>query len=124
MEISSRDARELELLEEGLWRVETRFDPRWMEDILAPDFVEFGRSGRIYPRRVMIDAPAQAIEARLPLEAFKARLLAPDLAQVTYVSVVTYEVVEEVANRSSIWSRTGDGWKLRFHQGTAVSRST
>ena len=120
MEIDSRDARELELLEEGLWRVEARFDPQWMEDILAPDFVEFGRSGRIYLRSDIIDAPAQPIDARLPLREFEARLLAPDVAHVTYVSVVTYEGVEEVANRSSIWSRTEDGWKLRFHQGTPV----
>jgi len=24
----------------------------------------------------------------------------------------------EHARRSSIWSRTGDGWVMRFHQGT------
>ncbi len=121
MEVGSQDARELELLEEGLWRAEVRFNPQRMEDILAPDFVEFGRSGRIYPRRDIIETPARPIDARLPLKEFKARLLAPDLAQVTYVSAVTYEGAEEVANRSSIWSRTEDGWKLRFHQGTAIS---
>ena len=38
----------------------------------------------------------------------------------TYVSEVLYGDKVERANRSSIWSRHGDGWKLRFHQGTPI----
>ena len=120
MELSSRDRRDLERLEEGLWRADMRFDPKRMDDILAPDFFEFGRSGRIYRREDTLDTPAQPILARLPLMQFRARLLDANVAHVTYVSAVTYEGVEELANRSSIWSRTESGWQLRFHQGTAI----
>ena len=120
MEFSSRDKDDLRLLEEGLWREETRFDSGWMEDVLAPDFFEFGRSGRVYGRQDTLDTEAQPIDAELPLMDFRARLLDPNLAQVTYVSAVTYGDVEELANRSSIWSRTETGWQLRFHQGTAI----
>ena len=120
MELSTQDREDLRLLEEGLWRVETRFDSRWMDEVLAPNFFEFGRSGRVYGRQDTLDTEAQPIDARLPLTDFRARLLASDLAQVTYVSAVTYGGVEELANRSSIWSRTQHGWQLRFHQGTAI----
>ena len=46
MELSEHDRTELQLLEEGLWRAETRFDRGSMERVLAPRFFEFGRSGR------------------------------------------------------------------------------
>ena len=122
MELSSRDREDLERLEEGLWRADARFDPAHMDAILAPDFFEFGRSGRIYRREDTLDIPAQPILARLPLRGFNARLLDANVAHVTYVSAVTYDGVEELANRSSIWSRTEDGWQLRFHQGTAMDQ--
>ena len=120
MELSGQDEEDLRLLEEGLWRAETRFDSRWMEEVLAPDFFEFGRSGRVYTRQDTIDTQVQPIDARLPLSYFRARLLDSDVAQVTYVSAVTYDGVLELANRSSIWSRSENGWRLRFHQGTAI----
>ena len=120
MELSEQDRRRLELLEEGLWRAETRFDREWMEGILAPGFFEFGRSGRVYSREDTLGIPARPIDVRLPLADFDARPLSPDIAQVTYTSVETYAGDEQVTNRSSLWARTGDGWQLLFHQATGV----
>jgi hypothetical protein len=120
MELGNQDLKDLELLEESLWRSEVRFDLKRMDEILAPDFFEFGRSGRAYTRKDTLGIPAQPINAKLPLRNFKVRLLDTDVAQVTYTSAVTYDGVEELARRSSIWSRTERGWQLRFHQGTAI----
>ena len=120
MELSAQDRQYLERLEEGLWRAETRFDRTWMGRILAPGFFEFGRSGRLYSREDTLGTPGRPIEARLPLTDFDVRLLAPDVVQVTYTSVETYNGEEQVANRSSLWSRTEDGWRLLFHQATPV----
>jgi hypothetical protein len=118
MEISKRDRDTLERLEEELWREEMRFDRRRMMEVLSPDFFEFGRSGRTYTRDDSLSVPRQPIQAVFPLSEFRARLLHPDVAQVTYNSVVTYDGVVQHARRSSIWSRTPSGWVLRFHQGT------
>jgi hypothetical protein len=118
MQISRKDRETLERLEEELWREETRFDKQRMEEILAADFFEFGRSGRVYQRQDTLAAPRQAIAAILPLPEFQVRLLDEKIAQVTYNSAVTYDGVVEYARRSSIWSRTSRGWVLRFHQGT------
>ena len=115
MELSEQDRQTLERLEEGLWRAETRFDRAWMERILAPGFFEFGRSGRVYNREDTLGITARPIDARLPLADFDVRLLSPDSAQVTYTSVETYKGEEQVANRSSLWSRTEHGWQLLFH---------
>lgn len=108
-------------LEESLWRPETRFDQAYMDRILAPDFFEFGRSGRRYTREDTLTTLPHEIDARLPLENFAVHPIDSSVVLVTYVSEVRYEEVE-VGNRSSLWSKTDAGWQLRFHQGTPVPR--
>ncbi|MCY4582679.1 MAG: DUF4440 domain-containing protein [Chloroflexi bacterium] len=120
MELSEQDRQHLERLEEGLWRAETRFDPEWMEAVLAPGFFEFGRSGRTYSREDTLAIPTEPINARLPLPGFDVRLLSPDVVQATYTTVEMYQGEEQVANRSSLWLQTENGWQLLFHQATPV----
>lgn len=112
---------ELRRLEESLWREDTRFDRKFMDRILAPDFVEFGRSGRIWTRGDTLTMPRRKIGARLPLARFEARMISSEVALVTYRSEGLEDDLE-VGNRSSIWRRTPDGWKLEFHQGTPTRR--
>ena len=108
---------ELRVLEESLWRAETRFDKRYMEEVLAPDFGEFGRSGRRYDRvtAMGMGSPGDRIGARLPLAGFEVHLVAENVG--TYTSEVEYDEVQR-AHRSSLWVRQQGRWRLRFHQGT------
>ena len=101
-----------------MWREETRFDSAFMQTALAKDFFEYGRSGRTYTRQEILAAPREAINAVIPLPNLTVRLLDGETAQVTYDSAATYDGVIEYAHRSSIWSRTAQGWVMRFHQGT------
>lgn len=118
-EISEKDRSKLQKLEEELWIEETRFDRAYMEEIMAPDFFEFGRSGRIYHRESCLSHEIVPIDAIIPFQNLQIRLLTHEVAQVTYDSEVTYDGVVELGRRSSIWTRFGESWKLRFHQGTA-----
>ena len=108
-------------LEESLWRSETRFNQEYMEQILAPDFFEFGRSGRVYTRAEILAAANTKIRCTLPLKNFSAQPLDGDIVLVTYISEV-YEQEWQFANRSSIWIKNPSGWQLRFHQGTPIPR--
>ncbi|WP_421360935.1 DUF4440 domain-containing protein [Agrobacterium rosae] len=123
--LSEADLDEIRQMEESLWIAETRFDVALMDNVFAKDFFEFGRSGRTYTRaEILVEAlPGQTIKATIPFLSFHGRQLSPDIVQVTYVSEVVYDDEVEWANRSSIWSRNSDGWKLRFHQGTPVDKS-
>lgn len=123
-QLTQADRELLQRLEEDLWREETRFDIPYMEQLLAEDFFEFGRSGRVYRREETLSVPRQPIEATLPLPDFDARLLTADVVQVTYNSAVIYDGVLQKGHRSSIWSRSGPGWVLRFHQGTPYEDDT
>jgi hypothetical protein len=117
-QLSDADRATLTALEEELWREETRFDRKRMTEVIAPDFVEFGRSGRTYDRETCLAFERKPIDAVLPLPNFNIRLISPDVALVTYDSAVTYSGVVQHAHRSSLWSRSEHGWQLRFHQGT------
>lgn len=124
-ELAGDDLSKLRSLEESLWRTETRFDTALMEKVFAPDFFEFGRSGRTYTRAEMLFDPTdrRPIVATLLLPEFHARHLSEDVVQVTYVSEVMHDGKLLRGNRSSNWSRTSDGWQLRFHQGTPIRAS-
>jgi hypothetical protein len=120
MTINNGDLNELQKLEESLWIAKTRFDNDHMNRILAPDFFEFGRSGKIYDRAQSLSAPEQKINAKIPLKNFNAHALSQDIVLITYVSEVQYDVLE-VGNRSSVWQRIDGAWRLRFHQGTPTT---
>ena len=109
---------ELVELEWALWQAETRFDPEFMERVLADDFLEFGRSGRVYARADTLAVTGDTIEANL--RDIEVHSIAEDVALVTYVSEVQHEVLD-LANRASVWVRRDGRWQLRFHQGTPTS---
>jgi len=88
-----------------------------MRSILAEDFFEFGRSGKVYSIDVSLSAPDQEISAKLPLKDFAIHEIDEKVVLITYVSEVQYDETE-IDNRSSIWAKTDNVWKLKFHQGT------
>ena len=91
-----------------------------MDKVLAPNFFEYGRSGRVYQREDTLAIPTEEIPAVIPLVNFKARPIDNNVVQITYISIVNYPHSEERALRSSIWLRTPKGWQLIFHQGTPI----
>lgn len=121
--MKTQDREKLKNLEESLWKTETRFDLDFQERVFAEDFLEFGRSGRVYSREECLSVKAQEIRAKLPLENFEVRKIDENTVLVTYISEVQYDEIER-ANRSSLWTQYGSGWKIRFHQGTPLPTDT
>jgi ribonuclease HI len=107
-------------LEESLWSASTRFDRVYMDALLAEEFVEFGRSGRRYDRTQILEIPAEEIDA--DLDRFAVKVVAADVALVTYRSVVRYPGGVQHAWRASLWAWDGERWRLHFHQGTAIGQ--
>ena len=91
-----------------------------MENILAEDFFEYGRSGKIYSRADCLAVPSCEIIAKIPLIDFKVREITADVFQTTYLSEVFHEGELQKGLRSSIWLKTEKTWKLKFHQGTKL----
>ncbi len=108
-------------LELQLLQPQVRASAEELDRLLHPDFCEIGASGRRWDRSETIaaltgekpragDAPATAAE-------ISGIRLADDVVHVTYLS----RRDQRAARRSSIWLRTGTGWRVFYHQGTQVS---
>lgn len=120
MSILQEESDTLYKLEESLWIPETRFDNEYMNKVLADDFFEFGRSGKIYSKEETLSASMQDINITLPLKNFSIKFITDNVALVTYISEVLYEELE-IGNRSSLWVKDdNNNWRLQFHQGTVV----
>lgn len=104
--------------EEELWHPASRYDRARVDALFADDFYEIGRSGRVHQRDALLASPPGHFSTVIPFPNFAARVLAPDVVQLTYDSIVTYDDGVLRARRSSIWTLTPSGWRIRFHQGT------
>src|SRR5215510_11253798 len=92
--------RELVELENAMWREETRYSLAFQERHFAPDFMEFGRSGRVYDRDQIIVTAGHPISAAP--ENMQLRELSPGLVLITYDSVLQRDpATVEYSRRSS-----------------------
>ena len=111
----------LSRLEIELHRSETRRDVQRMCELLHEDFEEFGRSGRRYSRsEVLAEFSAGQTLPQIDARDFDVHRLGEGLALLTYRSAHVGESGELSRHtlRSSLWTLTATGWRMRFHQGT------
>lgn len=95
-----------------------RGDRDALERILAPDFVEIGKSGRLWSRAEILDSVTHDGPREEPRPSdFEARLVAPNLVLLTF----TTTVAGARTRRSSLWRHGDDAtWQIVFHQGTTA----
>lgn len=99
-------------------------DPRVRADrdqvsrLLHDDFIEFGSTGRVYNRKVLLDMLEDEQPSPVVIRDFAVRQLSGDTALVTYRSVGQGG---QEARRSSVWVDVDGAWKMVFHQGTRIS---
>ncbi|WP_225234957.1 nuclear transport factor 2 family protein [Klenkia terrae] len=89
-------------------------------ELLHPDFVEFGSSGRVWTRPEIVAAMAGELSlagVELVVSGMGGTRLADDVVHLTYRT----ERDGVAVGRSSVWRRTGDRWQIWFHQGTPLS---
>lgn len=119
--MSSADADIAHVLdfERELQTPEARADEGRLTQLLAPDFVEVGASGRRWDRSAILGMLAQESsrgEVTIGVHDLHGRVLTPDVIQVFWDS----EVEGRRARRTSLWQRTVYGWQQTYHQGTRL----
>ncbi len=96
-----------------------RNSPDAVAALLTDDFIEFGRSGRVYDKLRTIELLSGDDNEFTPeVRDFQVRPLSPDVVLVTYRSGRG----DHFALRSSIWRLSEGKWRMTFHQGTAADR--
>ena len=112
----------IRLLEEKLVEPATRHSISELSELLTDDFTEFGRSGNVYNKQVVIGRIQKEETARMTLSDFKIVGLAPNVILATYRATKTETGGQKSYSlRSSIWRKTGDKWRMFFHQGTTAA---
>jgi hypothetical protein len=116
---------QLQSLEIELHHPGVRCNRNRLEELLHPEFHEVGRSGRVYDRQSVIDhLCAQESLPTVASDDFSVVELGPDVALLTYRSAHIVHGGGRASHtlRSSLWVQAADGWRLRYHQGTAAEQ--
>ena len=109
--------------EQALLTPEVRESRIALEDLLAPEFREFGSSGRVFDRPAIVSALHQEADAfrsgaEPHMQEFRCTRLGPEAALVTYTIV---RGGSAASLRSSVWVLQHGQWRMVFHQGTRVA---
>jgi hypothetical protein len=113
---------ELRSLEERLLDPEIRRDRHAVASLLAPEFVEFGSSGRVFTREQILELLENEQPQRIELRDFAVQTLAPKAALATWRSIrLDGSKPEASFLRSSIWVFREERWQMIFHQGTRAA---
>ena len=109
-------------LETALLQPETRRDEARLRQLLAEDFIEFGASGQVWTRELIIQALRSDPPAQRSLHDVHLTLLAPGAALLTYRlhRRACPSLPAGDSLRSSIWQQRQGQWQLVFHQGTPL----
>jgi len=103
-------------LETSLHRRSVRNSPLAVAALLDDDFIEFGKSGRVYDKRRTIELLRDDDSDFMPeVRDFQIRRLSANVVLVTYRSG-RGDIFDL---RSSIWRLSSGKWRMTFHQGTA-----
>lgn len=103
-------------LEAELQDSTTRSDGGRLRDILSPEFIEIGASGKRWDRESILDLLVGEAAGEIVIHNLTGRHLATDLIQTCWES----QSEETWARRSSLWRREDGRWRIIFHQGTPL----
>jgi hypothetical protein len=102
-----------------LLQPEVRSSPELLGELLHPEFREFGASGRYWDRTSIIESLLAGTDPG-PRPVVVSRMEGVQLAPDVHLTFDTEDNGRRV-HRSSLWRRTGDAWRMYFHQGTLFS---
>ena len=110
-------------MEEALASQEVRSSELALSTILHPDFLEIGKSGRMFDYDAILKdlagenaPPAYAIENLSVTSVEEGIVLATYQIPTRTVDGIAYPATM----RSSLWVKFDGTWRLRFHQGTII----
>lgn len=114
----------LRRLEVELHQPECRSSAECLDALLHDSFFEIGRSGRRWSKSdILSDLPTEILGYSIISQGFIVQVVAEHIALLSYLSAHKSESGElsRYTARTSLWQKTNQGWKMRFHQGTATS---
>ena len=105
---------ELKLLEKDI-----RKNKNELEKLISKDFIEYGSSGLIYSYDETINGLLNETEEKIyKIVKMEAKIFSKNIVMILYI----IDINGNISNRSSIWKKESNKWKIIFHQGTKVNK--
>jgi len=106
---------ELELLKDS-----TRKNKERLNELIADTFIEFGASGNVYNKTVILESLPNQDEIHFEMFDFSIVQLESDSVLATYKieKELLVDSKKSKSLRSSIWQFNENRWQIIFHQGT------
>lgn len=107
-------------LERELQSQAVRADEDRLRQLLAPDFLEVGASGRQWDLETILGLLREQSDGgetpTIGIHDLRGRVIAPGVVQVSWNS----STGDRRARRTSIWCERAPGWQQVHHQGTPI----
>ena len=108
-------------MELGLLDKNIRNNKKELIKYISKEFIEYGTSGRIYTYDDTLNfLPLEEKQIEYKILKMDSKILSESIILLLYTIEINNGVENIITNRSSIWKRDNNNWKIMFHQGTKV----
>jgi hypothetical protein len=116
MDINSKMVIEMEL---KLLDKDIRNNKNELNKYISKEFIEYGSSGKIYTYDDTLCLSSND-EEQIDYKILKmdAKILSENIILLLYIIEISNDNKKIITNRSSIWKKDNNSWKIIFHQGT------
>ncbi len=109
-------------LETTLLKPEIRSSAKDLDLLLADDFAEFGSSGEIYDKKMILERlpkDTKISPVQFEVSDFQVKELSENVVLATFqTDKISPDNSRVTALRASIWKKTNGNWQMVYHQGT------
>ena len=111
-------------LETSLLKPEIRSSTRDLDILLADDFMEFGSSGKVYDKKMILDRLPKDTEIssiQFIVSDFQIKELSENVVLATFkTDKISTDNSSVISLRASIWKKINGNWQMVYHQGTPM----
>ena len=101
--------------ERDLLSAAQRSSRKYLNAILADEFIEIGQSGRLYDKASIIAALLASPQTHASMADLSVKRLSQDLILASYKTVNPMRRTHPVC-RHSLWQKLGEKWQLLYHE--------
>lgn len=111
-------------LETSLLKPEIRSSTEDLDLLLADDFMEFGSSGKVYDKKMILDRLPKDTEIspiQFIVSDFQIKELSENVVLATFkTNKISTDNSSVISLRASIWKKINGNWQMVYHQGTPM----
>jgi hypothetical protein len=109
-------------LETKLLKPEIRSSAKDLDFLIADDFIEFGSSGEVYDKKMILERLPKDTEispVKFIVSDFQIKELNENIVLATFkTDKISLDNSHVLSLRASIWRKRSGNWQMIYHQGT------